>query len=372
VTRFDRHILRRFFAATALLLALLVVFFVVLDYVEYIDDFMDRGATPAQVFGTYYRNYVPEIVKLTSPLAVFLAAIYVTARLSQTMQLTALTTAGVSLYRVLAPFAFAGALVTAFMLWFNGWVVPPANAVVLDFQQRYYRDAPDAPETSEVYRQTAPGSVLAVGFYDPEQRHAFRVTLLDFATDTTEAGGRRVAAPTQLLRRLDAEAMRWNDSTEAWRLTDVVAHHFTTDGRTFRTSHAALDTALAVLPADLARSERDAERLTIPEARAYVASLERAGASRMGRPLVEYHAKFAYPLANLILVLVGVPMAARRRRSPAVQLALGLLVAFIYLALQKIMEPFGYAEQLAPSLAAWLPHAAFALVAAVLVLRAPK
>ncbi|HLT48437.1 MAG TPA: LptF/LptG family permease [Rubricoccaceae bacterium] len=369
MTRFDLHVLRRFFAATALLLGLLVVFFVVLDYVEYIDDFMDRGATMGQVFGTYYRNYIPEIVKLTSPLAVFLAAIYVTARLSQTMQLTALTMAGVSLYRVLVPFAFAGALVAGFMLWFNGWVVPPANAVVLDFQQRYYRDAPEGPETSELYRQTAPGSVLAVGFYDPEQRRAFRVSLLDFAVDT--AGG--VAVPARLVRRLDAETMRWDDTTRTWRLTDAVVHRFSPDGRASRASLAAFDTALTVLPSDLARSERDAERLTIPEARAYVASLERAGASRVGRALVEYHAKFAYPLANLVLVLVGVPLAARRRRGgQAVQLGLGLLVAFVYLALQKVVEPFGYAEELSPVLAAWLPHAVFLAFAVVLLLRTPK
>ncbi|MDX1419705.1 MAG: LptF/LptG family permease [Rubricoccaceae bacterium] len=369
MTRFDLHILRRFFAATALLLGLLVVFFVVLDYVEYIDDFMDRGATLGEVFGTYYRNYVPEIVKLTSPLAVFLAAIYVTARLSGTMQLTALTMAGVSLYRFLVPFAFAGALVTGFMLWFNGWVVPPANAVVLDFQQRYYRDAPDAPETSDVYRQTAPGSVLAVGFYDPEQRQGFRVSLLDFAVDTT--GG--TLAPARLVRRLDAETMGWDDSTASWHLAEAVLHRFSADGRAQRVVLGELDTALTVLPPDLARSERDAERLTIPEARAYVASLERAGASRIGRPLVEYHAKFAYPLANLILVLVGVSLAARRRRGgQAVQLALGLLVAFVYLALQKVIEPFGYAEALPPALAAWLPHAVFAAAALLLLLRAPK
>src|SRR5690606_35996446 len=115
--------------------------------------------------------------------------------------------------------------------------------------------------------------------------------------------------------------MAWDDSAAAWRLTDAVLHRFARDGRAVRVSLGALDTVLTVLPADLARSERDAERLTIPEARAYVASLERAGASRIGRPLVEYHAKFAYPLANLILVLVGVPLAARRRRGgQAVQL----------------------------------------------------
>ena len=103
----------------ALLLVLLVVFFVVLDYVEYIDDFLDRGASMRQIFGTYYLHYIPEIVKLTSPLAVFLATIYTTARLSQSMQLAALTTAGVSLYRVLRPFALAGVLVYRFIVFFG-------------------------------------------------------------------------------------------------------------------------------------------------------------------------------------------------------------------------------------------------------------
>jgi lipopolysaccharide export system permease protein len=223
-----------------------------------------------------------------------------------------------------------------------------------------------------VYRQTAPGSVLAVGFYDAEQQRGFRVALLDFASDTVEAEGRRVPAPERLVQRLDAETMGWDDSAAVWTLGSAVVHRFTADGRAFRTPLGALDTALAVLPRDLARSEHDAERLTIPEAREYVASLRRVGAARMGRALVEYHAKFAYPLANLILVVVGVSLAARRRRGPAVQLALGLLVAFVYLALQKIVEPFGYAEQVPPALAAWLPHAAFAVVAVVFLVRAPK
>ncbi|MEO1478729.1 MAG: LptF/LptG family permease, partial [Bacteroidota bacterium] len=75
MTTFDRHIILRFSIASVFLIALLIVFFVVLDYVEYIDDFIDRGATQKQVFGTYYLNYIPEIVKLTSPLALFLATI---------------------------------------------------------------------------------------------------------------------------------------------------------------------------------------------------------------------------------------------------------------------------------------------------------
>ncbi|MEO0742002.1 MAG: YjgP/YjgQ family permease, partial [Bacteroidota bacterium] len=62
MTTFDRHIILRFSIASVFLIALLIVFFVVLDYVEYIDDFIDRGAPQKQVFGTYYLNYIPEIV----------------------------------------------------------------------------------------------------------------------------------------------------------------------------------------------------------------------------------------------------------------------------------------------------------------------
>ncbi len=350
-------------------MGLLVVFFVVLDYVEYIDDFMDRGATIREVFGTYYLNYIPEIIKLTSPLALFLAAIYTTSRLSQSMQLTSMTMAGVSLYRLMAPFVLAAFVFTGGMLYFNGFIVPKSTGTVLDFQYRYFRDAPDEAETSEIYRQTNPGSVLAVGFFDAGVNRAFRVSMLDFEADTTDGE----AGPEHLVRRLDATDMTWNDTTKQWSLDKPVLRTFLPGGAEKIDSLANFDSTLTVFPRDISRTQSDAERLTISEASDYVASLRRAGASRLGRPLVDYHSKLAYPLANLILVLVGVPLAARRRRGgQAIQFALGLFVAFVYLAVQKIAEPFGYAETITPAVAAWAPHAVFFLIAIVLLIRAPK
>ncbi len=86
-----------------------------------------------------------------------------------------------------------------------------------------------------------------------------------------------------------------------------------------------------------------------------------------------YHSKVAYPFANLILVLLAVPMAARRRRGgQAAQLAAGLGVAFLYLAFQKTIEPLGYVQTIPPVVAAWLPHLVFAAIAAVLLIRANR
>ena len=118
---------------------------------------------------------------------------------------------------------------------------------------------------------------------------------------------------------------------------------------------------------------RDAEAMTIPAAANYVDALKRSGASHIGRPLVAYYTKYAYPFANLILVLISVPLASRRRRGgQAVQFGIGLLTAFVYLAAQKLTEPFGYSGKLSPLVTAWLPHLIFALIAAILIWRVRK
>lgn len=98
--------------------------------------------------------------------------------------------------------------------------------------------------------------------------------------------------------------------------------------------------------------------------------MRRAGVSNLGRSLVAYYTKFAYPWANLILVLLGVPLASvRRRGGQAVQFGIGLLVAFVYLAVQKLSAPLGYTGAAPPVLVAWLPHVVFAVVAVVVIAR---
>ncbi len=361
VTTFDRHILKRFVLSAVMLIGALIVFFIVLHYVEFVDDFMDRGASMEEVFGVYYPNMIPEIVKLTTPLAVFMSCVYLTGKLAQQLQLAALQTSGLSLQRLLVPYLMAAVVVTGIMFWFDGFVVPKTNSKVLAFEERYLKDAPRQLDVNDIHRQEGPETVITVGFYQKDSGTAHRVSL------QTYAEGQR------LTMRIDALRMQWVDSLRVWRFQSAVRRHFQPDGSETRTTLALLDTTLSVLPRDIARSESDVKEMTIPVAREYIQSLERAGADNLGRARVGYYSKFSYPMASLILVLIGVPLAAvRRRGGQAVQIAIGLSIAFVYLAMIKVIEPFGYTESLPPVVASWLPHAVFAVAGVAFLIGARK
>jgi len=360
-TTFDLHIIRRFLAGILYLTGALIVFFIVLHYVEYIDDFFDRGATMKDVFLVYYLNYIPEIIRLTSPLAVFLSCVYLTGKLSQKLQIAALQTSGVSLYRLMAPYLMVAVALCGFMFWFNGWVVPETNQTVIEFEQRYLRGKQTQIDLHDVHRQSRPGSVISVGYYDRFGKVANNVSLQDF-----DRGN-------HLIARIDASRMIWVDTTSTWRLEDITRRTFADLDWPVITEIDFIDTMLTVFPRDFARTEREVESMTVSDAREYIASLTRSGANNTGRTRVAYYNKFAYPLANLIVVLIGLPLASvRRRGGQAIQIGIGLLVSFFYLATMKVVEPFGYEETLSPAAAAWLPHLVFFILGIILIVRAKK
>ncbi|MES3630912.1 MAG: LptF/LptG family permease [Longimonas sp.] len=361
VTRFDWHIVARVLKGFVLFVAALIVFFIVLHWVEYNDDFIDRGADMRDVFLVYYPAYTPEIIRLTSPLAIFLACIYVTGRLAQEVQLVALQTSGVSLYRLMRPYVLVGTFLTILMFGFNGWVVPRANEIVVEYDNEYLHPQRQTIEVSEIHRQNDPLSIVSVGYYDANEQRGHHVSLQQFNEEQ------------QLVKRFDADRMEWVDSLAVWRMVGVQERAFSADRPMQHTYRSRMDTTLQVLPRDLARTARDVEAMTVTEARYYLESLQRSGAGQLGRPLVAYYDKYAYPMANLILVLIAVPLAAvRHRGGQAVRFGVGLLVALLYLAAQKLTEPFGYAGTVEPWITAWVPHLLFAIVALLLLIRARK
>jgi lipopolysaccharide export system permease protein len=359
--RFDRHTVRRLGMSYVFLIAILVVFYVVLDYVENVDDFMDRQCPITDALTRYYPNLVPEIIRLISPLALFLSVVFVAGKQAQHLELAALQTSGVSIYRILIPYVLVGLTVSAGMFFFNGWRVPVSQRVVLDFQQSCLKDAPKQLDTGEIHRLNAPGSLITINFFNRKNQTGYNPSLLTFDESN------------RMVQRIDAKHMQWIDSLGVWRFLSVTLRTFDPAGGETRIELAEIDTTLNVLPRDFARTERDVDTMTITEARQYIESLTRTRANNVEPAFVGYYSKFSYPVANLIVALLGVPLAAvRRRGGQAVQIVMGLLISLAYLAALKLVESYGLTGEIAPLVVSWAPHAAFFLLAVLMLLRIKK
>jgi lipopolysaccharide export system permease protein len=358
-TRIDRHILSRMATVTGLVLFVLIFIFVLIDYSENSDDFTDRGAAWGQVWNDYYLPYIPEIIRLVLPVAVFTACLLTMGLMTQRLEWAALKSAGVSLMRIQRPFlVFAG--VMALTVWvLDGFVIPHATTKRLAFERDYIQSGSDRVDRSTIYRQDAPERILTIHFYSPGDSIAYRVTGYEFQEG-------------RIHHSYDVQRMRYDGHTGAWVMYDV--RHTRYDSVEVVTErHTELTMEWNVQPRDLARTTNDVYQLTYPEVRQYLASLERVGAGSLEMPKVQYYGRLGYPFALITVVVMGVGVAARGiRGGTGMNLGIGLAVSFLYLAMMKLLEPFGYSGILNPFLTAILPHLFFFGVALILNMRTPR
>ncbi len=347
--KLNRYIFFRLLTITAFVLMVLIFIFLVLDFSENSDDFTDKGATMAEIFGTYYLNYIPEMIRLVSPLAAFVACLYLTGQMADRFEIISLKAAGISLYRLIMPYIVFALLLVCIISYLDGFVIPQANSERIAFENKYLRKRTEKVDRSRVYRQESENSIFHINSFDANSQTAYRVQVVEFKGDSVS-------------KTMNIERMVWQQDENKWQLIDVEERIFTPMGFTYQYSDSA-DTTLNILPRDLARTTSDIYQLTYPQAVNYIAAIERSGASGSELPKIQFYGRLAYPVSILVLVIVGFAIASvRRPGGKGFHIASGLTISFLYLAFMKVIEPFGAQGAMSPTIAAFLPHLLFFLL----------
>lgn len=358
MTLLDRMIVRQFVVTAIFALVAVTVVFVVVDAMEKLDSFLDRQATAA-VVAQYYLSFIPEIVKLITPVAMLLASLFVTARLAAQNELTAMRTAGVSLLRIMAPYLAVAAVVTAGSIWFNGWVVPDANKRKFAIEREYLNRGDAAAPSTDITLQDGPTRIVAMGFFDPIRAAVTRVSIQEFS-DTNL---------TILAARIDASGMTWDTTSGRWVLSSGTRRRFTPGGETIEKFQVMPLPAIHFTPDDIRKQQEKPDEMDYYTLQRFIENQQRAGQD-VSRWQVDFYSKVSFPFATLIVVLFGVPFSSVRRRGGAgIQLGISLLVCFVYLIFMKISQVFGYNGELPPLLTAWTANILFAGAAVVVMVR---
>jgi lipopolysaccharide export system permease protein len=361
MTLIDRYIIRQFVVTAIFALAAVIIIFIVIDAMEKMDNFIDRSAG-WRIILQYYIFFIPEIIKLTIPVAMLLASLFVTARMSTQYELSAMKSSGISLYRLLVPYLTVALFVSFASVYFNGWVVPLANQQKFTIERVYLQKGIVTGSGANIYIQDSRTRILSVGFYDDVRKLASRVSIQDFNAEDR----------TKLVERVDAVSMTWDDSAGVWMLHDGTRRWF--EGTRERLETFAVQPAgrLNFNPEDLRKKQEKPDEMDYYTLKEFIQNQERAGQDT-SRWRVDFYSKVSFPFASVIVVLFGVPFSSvRRRGGVGIQLGISLLVSFAYLIFMKVSQVFGYNGDIPPLLTAWTANIIFLVAAIVVVLRVPK
>lgn len=363
----DRYVLREFLGYLALGLLGFIVIFVVVDIFEKMDVFLDHRASPMLV-AQFYLYRAPEVTVQVMPVALLLATFLALGQLNKFGELTAMRSTGLSLLRILAPVLAVAVAASIVSLLLGEFVVPGANRerdLIMDerirsLQQEVVAERPDLTLLG------SGGRVYYIRLYLVNERRMHEVSLQEFE------GG-------ELVRRIDAPEATWSvpaagetPGAGRWVFTSGIERRFDGEREVARPFDRLEVEGLAEVPADFAKETRRPNEMNYFELREFVERLRASGA-RVANYLVDLHVKLAFPLVNVIVVMIGASLASQLRlQSAAVGFGLSVAISFLYYAFLRTGQALGYSGALPPYAAAWLGDVAFGVVGVVMLLRAQR
>lgn len=359
----DRYIVRKFIGTFFFMVLIILAVSIVIDVAEKIDDFIEKEPPLYELIFSYYVNFCLFYGNLLSPICIFLAVIYFTSRMTNNTEIVALLSGGVSFWRVLAPYLITAILLAAGSFYLNAYVVPIATQERIDFEYDHLKN-------QTVWREL--NIHKKIGFDETTGIETF-IYLYSYHQYNKEGYmfSMEVVKDKDILKKLDAGKIVWNDSLENWRLENVKVHTFNGKEESLYTL-PSMDTTFLLTPDDIFIKEMRAKSLPLDDLYTTI-ELEKIRGSGLAEELIrEKYERFAYPFSAIILTLIGFSVSTRKRRGGTpLQIGIGLIIAFAYVLLVVTGQAIA-GENIAPWLTVWIPNIIFFIIAVIMLRVAPK
>jgi lipopolysaccharide export system permease protein len=353
MTILDRYVTSEFTRLFLLFVLSAPVLFILGDITEHLDKYLGRGLPPGQVALSYVYQ-LPLFILYAFPIAALIATVFTVNGMTRHSEIAAAKAGGLSFHRLIAPLPILGILLTLVAVGLAE-LVPVTNRLRAEVLGE--RDRMRTARADFVYR-ARDGRVFAIRRLDIETG---RISGL-----AVEREGREPEVPGL---HVVARTASWAEG-EGWTLQDGFLRLLAGPGNEQLFQFAELrPNGFRETPEQLLALPKDPDEMRYGELQEFIEIIERTG----GRPLnlmVKQAQKVAIPVATLVIILFGAPLATTSRRGGAAYgVGVSLAITIFYLMLFKIAGAAGATGSLPPVLAAWLPNMLFAVAAAVLLLR---
>lgn len=356
----DLYILRGWIFYFLIMVAAFTGIYLIADFFQLLGDIVRNQASPRVVLD-YYGFLLPQIFYFpVVPLSALVATLVNFSLMSKSNQVTAMKSAGISLYRVATPVLVICALLTIGLFFLDDQYLPASNRQ-LDALRNRIKGRP-AQTTARPGRQWIFGQssrMFHYRFFDPDGNVFGNLDVFELDSRTF-----------RITRRIHATRAFWEPPVHAWLLENGWMRDFDGDRITnyFPFSVATFD-ELTERPEYFNKEVKPSAEMSARQLEQYIDELGQSGFDVV-RLRVQLDRKFAFPLVALVAALIGVPFAFTMGKQGAISgIAISILIALLYWAVSSLFEAMGNLNQLPATLAAWSPDLLFGLAGAYLLIR---
>lgn len=356
-TRLDRYIITKFLGTFFFSIVLILSIAVVFDITENIDDFFENQIPLREIVFDYYVNFFPYYLNMFSSLFIFISVIFFTSKLAGNSEIIAMLSTGMSYHRLMWPYFLSATFLFIMTFWLGGYVIPISSGKMLDFQNKYISHF-KSEHAHNVQLEVEPGTILYIESFQLKTKMGYRCSLEHFDGKT-------------LISRTIADRIR-HDSAYNWYLEEYVERNF--DGlREQMDKGKRKDILLPIEPDELFITAEQAQWMTNPELRAYMAKQEARGAGNIKAFETEWHKRWASAIGAFIVTLLGVTMSSRKvRGGMGKNLGIGIVLTALYILFSTVSTTFSVTGVMSPFMAAWLPNFVFLIIGLFLYTRVSR
>ncbi|MFH1037288.1 MAG: LptF/LptG family permease [PVC group bacterium] len=351
----DRYILRKFFVPFVYCMVSFIMLFIIGDLFENLEDFIQTSRWFV-VIVRYYLLFIPSTTGYITAIAILLALLSSLGLLNKHNEISAMRSAGISIYRVAAPLLLATFLISLGVLYINEKIVPRTLRESQLLKKLQAGVNFEEVLTNVTYLNRSTNQAFYFESFRPGKNSGQGVTIHDLRADGKP------------YRRISAREAAWLD--DRWWLFDGVIYTYPLHDIPIKKELTKEAFDFEVRPADLLQSKKELSYLGYLDLKE---SLDRKAGfpAVILRPiLVELHQKLALPLSCLIMGLLGLTFGMRVGRGGILAgVGISLALSFLYYALYSITGALGNQGYLAPWLVAWAANIVFGAIGLFFFLR---
>lgn len=366
IGRLDQYVTVAFLRVLGFAVLSAYTVYALVDLKALMDDAL-RNDKPLSLIPQYLQYFAPGVLHIVLPIACLVGGVVTFSLLTRSGELVAIKSSGVSMRRITLPVIVVTLLLCGLLFIVDDRIAPASNRKAQSIKDQISNRSPRT--------YGAAGSAGRWSF-GPDGKTLYHYRLWNPADETFQ----QLSVLTldrsvpQVLDHLYARDAVYTDG--AWELSDSWYRSFSNGTQPGEFRHDA-GTAEGDLPPPedftyremrLSRLGDLAEQMSVGELRREIQQLEASG-YEITRLRVEFHSKWAHPLAPLVMVLLGLPFAFKvGRRGSLYGVGVALILVLVYWATLATFNALGLERILDPVIAAWTPNILFGLIGTYLML----